>query len=168
MAGKLLGAFLIVVSCFCMGYRVSIREKLRLEELLFFKRFILKLMSILESKHSIFQEAFQEAIGEDKNSICLAILNSIQNNNSVKTAWKFSFEENIKDSYMNKEDFKRLTTLGEGFSSDDIKLQRQYVENVTFYIEESESLIKEKFEKDKKIYRSVSVSIGLFIVLLIL
>ena len=37
MAGKILGSVLIVAACFCMGYRLSIREKLRLDELIFFK-----------------------------------------------------------------------------------------------------------------------------------
>lgn len=167
MAGKLIGSVLIVIACFSMGYRLSIREKLRLDELIFFKDTITKIMSELEHNRATFCQALIAGGNIENNDILSSILNAIKNNNNIKTAWKYAFEENANNSYMTKMDIERLSVIGEGFSSSDIELQKKYVNNSIEYINSQEELIKSKLEKDKKVYRSVSVTIGLFIVLLL-
>lgn len=167
MAGKLIGSVLVLISCFFMGYRYSIREKLRLDELLFFKSSVIKIMSELEYGRVTFCEALAAA-DTGENEIFQAIYNAVKNNNGIKTAWKYAFEENGSDSYMTREDMDRLSVLGEGFGAGDIELQKKYVNNAVDYINSSESIILSKLEKDKKVYRSVSITIGLFIVILLL
>ncbi len=167
MAGKILGSVLIVAACFCMGYRLSIKEKLRLEELVYFKAAITKILSELEHSRSTFCEALTSA-NADGNDILSSVYNAVKNNNSVKTAWKYAFEENANDCYMTREDIERIAAMGEGFNSSDIDLQKKYAADCIEYINSQEKIIAEKFERDKKVYRSVSVSVGLFIVLLLL
>lgn len=168
MAGKILGSVLIVAACFCMGYRLSVREKLRLDELIFFKGAILKIMSELEHNRATFCEALEASVNVKENAIFGSVYNALKNNNSIKTAWKYAFEENSDNCYMTREDIERLAAAGEGFNSGDIVLQKKYVANSVEYINSQEEIIKNKLEKDKKVYRSVSVTIGLFIVLLLI
>ena len=167
MAGKLIGSVLIVLASFCMGYRLSVKEKLRLEELLFFKSAVLKIMSELENNRATFCEALEASVNIEDNDILGAVYNAVKNNNTIKTAWKYAFEENAENSYMTKEDIQRLSEIGEGFNSGDIMLQKKYVDNGIAYINSQEENIKTKYDKDKKVYRSVSVTVGLFIVLLL-
>lgn len=167
MAGKLLGAILVMIACFSMGYRLSIREKLRLDELLYIKSAIIKIMSELEHNRATFCEAMSRTVNIEDNEILSSIYNAVKNNNAIKTAWKYAFEENADDCYMTKEDIARLSVVGEGFNSGDIELQKRYVDNAVGYINSQESVINQKLEKDKKVYRSVSLTIGLFIVLLL-
>lgn len=168
MAGKIIGGILVVAACFCMGYRISIREKLRLDELLYLKGAILKIMSETEHNRATFCEALKASVNVEENDIFSSIYNAVKNNNAVKTAWKYAFEENANNCYMSREDIDRLSLTGEGFNSGDINLQKKYVQSSVDYINSQEELIKSKLEKDKKVYRSVSVTIGLFIVLLLI
>lgn len=168
MAGKFIGAILVLAACFFAGYRLSIREKLRLDELLYFKDAFAKIMSELEHNRATFCDALVSAVNIEDNEIFNAIHNAVKNNNGIKTAWKYAFEENADDCYMTSEDRDRLSSLGEGFASGDIQLQKKYVKNAVDYINSQEKIISEKLEKDKKVYRSVSVTIGLFIVLLLI
>lgn len=167
MAGKIIGSLLILLACFCMGYRLSIREKLRLNELIYIKNAITKISSELEFNRMTFLQALSSAVDIEENIIFSSIYNAVKNNNSVKTAWKYAFEENAEDSYMTKEDIERLSAIGEGFNSGDIELQRRYVQGGISYINSQEEIIKPRLEKDTKLYRSVSLTIGLFIVLLL-
>lgn len=167
MAGKLLGSLLVLAACFSMGYRLSIREKLRLDELLYFKSAIIKIISELEHNRATFCEAMSTAVNIEENDIFASIYNAVKNNNSIKTAWKYAFEENADNCYMTAEDIDRLSVIGGGFNSSDIELQKKYVNNAVEYINSQENIINQRLDKDKKVYRSVSITVGLFIVLLL-
>ena len=168
MAGKLIGCMLVIAACFMAGYRLSIREKLRLDELLYLKEAVTKIMSELEHNRATFCDALTIAVNIEDNEILSAVYNAVKNNNGIKTAWKYAFEENGRNCYMTLEDIDRLSVLGEGFSKSDIDLQKSYVSNAVDYINSQESIIVKKLEKDKKVYRSVSITVGLFIVLLLI
>lgn len=168
MAGKFIGAALVLIACFVAGYRISIREKLRLDELLYFKTAVTKIISELEHNRATFCDAVTAAVNIEDNEIFAAIYNAVKNNNGIKTAWKYAFEENAANSYMTLEDMDRLSVLGEGFSKGDIDLQKKYAANAVDYINSQENIIVKKLEKDKKVCRSVSITIGLFIVLLLI
>lgn len=168
MAGKLIGAVLVLIACSAAGYRLSIREKLRLDELLYFKDAVTKIISELEHNRATFCDALSSSVNIEDNEIFAAIYNAVKNNNGIKTAWKYAFEENADNSYMTGEDMDRLSVLGEGFSRGDIELQKKYVSNAVDYINSQEGIISQKLERDKKVYRSVSITVGLFIVLLLI
>lgn len=167
MAGKLIGSILILTACFLIGYRLSVREKLRLEELIFFKSALMKIISELEHNRATFCEAVETAVNVEENDIFASIINAVKNNNSVKTAWKYAFEENAVNSYMSKEDIQRLSETGGGFNSGDIELQKKYANTAIEYINSQEEIISSKYEKDKKMYRSISLTVGLFIVIIL-
>lgn len=168
MAGKILGAVLIIGACFAAGYRLSIREVLRLRELLFFRNVIEGIVSETEHNRSAFIDALKRVKGDSENEILSAVENALINNNSVKTAWKFAFEENKGSSYMKDEDIKRLEEAGDAFNSGDISLWKSKAEDIARYVCQQENAIKSRIEKDKRVYRSVSISIGLFIVIILL
>ena len=167
MATKLIGSLFVIGACFLIGYRLSIREKLRLDELLYFKSAILKIISELEYNRTTFCDAINISVDIEENTIFNSIVNAVKNNNSVKTAWKYAFEENAKNSYMTKEDIERLSKTGEGFNTGDIELQKKYVNSAVDYINSQEKIISSNYEKDKKIYRSISLTVGLFIVIIL-
>lgn len=168
MAGKFLGSILVLAACFSMGYRLSVREKFRLDELLYFKSAIIKIISELEHNRATFCEAMSMAVNIEENDIFGSIYNAVKNNNAIKTAWKYAFEENADNCYMTAEDIERLSIIGDGFNSGDIELQKKYVNNAVEYINSQENIINQKLDKDKKVYRSVSITVGLFIVLLLI
>ena len=68
---------------------------------------------------------------------------------------------------MTKEDIERLSKTGEGFNTGDIELQKKYVNSAVDYINSQEKIISSNYEKDKKIYRSISLTVGLFIVIIL-
>ena len=46
-------------------------------------------------------------------------------------------------------------------------MQKKYVNSAIDYINAQEKIIVSKYEKDKKLYRSVSLTVGLFIVIIL-
>lgn len=168
MAGKITGSLLILAACFCMGYRLSIRSRLRLEELEDIKNAVIKINSALEFGRLTFIQALCSCADVESEGFFRSVYTSLKNNNSIKTAWKYAFEENAADSYMTGEDIHRLSLLCEGFSSADGKMREQCVNECIGYINSQEEIIKPQLERDIKLYRSVSLTIGLFIVLLLI
>ena len=167
MATKLIGSLLVISACFLIGYRLSIRQKLRLDELLYFKSAMEKIISELEYNRATFCDAINISVNVEENPIFSSIINAVKNNNAVKTAWRFAFEENAPNSYMTSEDIERLSKMGDGFNAGDISLQKKYVNSAIDYINAQEKIIVSKYEKDKKLYRSVSLTVGLFIVIIL-
>ncbi len=168
MAGKVVGSLLILTACFCMGYRLSIRSRLRLEELESIKSAVIKLDSALEYERLTFIQALGRCADVESEGFFRSVYTALKNNNSVKTAWKYALEENSANSYMTSEDIHRLSLLGEGFESADADMRERCVKDCIDYIDSREEIIKPDIERDIKLYRSVSLTVGLFIVLLLI
>ncbi len=168
MAGEIIGAAMIIAACMGFGYRLSLRQVLRKDELTEIKNIISNIMSNLEYKRMTFEEALMNSAENiEENEIFSTVLQALRNSNGIRTAWKYSFE-NCRDTYMTKEDTKKIAKLGEGFSSGDFSLQKGYAEDALKYIDAQCDIIEGKSAEESKLYRSVGVTIGIFIVVLLI
>lgn len=169
MAGEIIGAALIIGACMGFGWRLSLRQILRQDELVEIRNIIKNILSNLEYGRMTFEEAVESSVENiEENEIFFPLIKSLKNNNSIRTAWKYAFEGCTKDTYMTKEDIERLARLGEGFSSGDFTLQKSYAENTVKYIDLQCEAIGKKSAEDSRLYRSVSITIGIFIVVLLI
>ncbi len=167
MAGKIIGAAMIIAACMGFGGRLALRQILRRDELLEIRNIISNILSNMEYGRMTFEEALVNSVENiDENDIFSSVLTSMKNGNGIRNAWKYSFE-NCKDTYMTKEDREMIARLGEGLSSGDITLQKNYGENIANYIDSRCEIIGRKASDDTRLYRSVSITIGIFIVVLL-
>ena len=168
MAGEIIGPVMIIAACMGFGYRLSLKQILRKEELMSLKNAVSNILSNLEYGRMTFEEALSEAIEdiEDKE-VYTSVIKALRNNNSIKTAWKHAFDNIRKDTYMTLEDIDRIIRLGEGFSSGDMLLQKKYCDSLIKYIDAEAESIGASSSENSKLYRSVSITIGIFIVVLL-
>ncbi len=169
MAGKIIGAVMIIAACAGFGYRLSLKGAIRRDELTCIKNIISNIMSNLEFGRMTFEEAMVQALENiEENEIFDAVLKSLRNNNSIRNAWRFAFSDAKESTYLTKEDSDNISRLGEGFSSGDLTLQKKYCDNIIKYIDFQCDAIAQRSIKENKLYRSVSITIGIFIVVLLI
>lgn len=168
MALKLIGCVFIIASCLGFGYKLSIKDVIRRDELLNVKNIVNTILSNLEFNRMTFVQAVESAI-KDKESATMFkdVIKGIKNNNTINKSWKYAINKNKENACFSKEDIQSIIELGEGFTSNDFNLQKIYAQNLINYIDYSVDLINKNIIKNNKIYRSVSVTIGLFIVILL-
>lgn len=169
MAGEIIGAVMIIAACMGFGYRLSLKQVLRKEELIMVKNAVSNILSNLEYGRMTFEEALSEAVRDiEDNEVFISVIKALRNNNSIKTAWKHSFDSCRRDTYMISEDIDHIIRLGEGFSSGDFTLQKKYCDSLIKYIDTEVEGISAKSAENSKIYRSVSITVGIFIVVLLI
>lgn len=145
---------------------MSLKSSFRLNELLYFRSAFKSILSELEYGRLTFTETLENCVDINTNVFFSSMYNAVKNNNSVKVAWKYAFEENAKKSHLTSEDIKRLSSVGDGFNSGDIELMKSNVNMAVDYISSQEKALMPIIQRDKKLYRSVSLTIGLFAVVL--
>ena len=169
MAGKIIGGIMIIAACMGFGYRLSIKHVLRKEELTTVRDTLSNILSNLEYGRMTFEEALAETVrDEGAKEIFSPALISLKNGNSIKTAWKFALESCCRDTYMTDGDIESIIRMGEGVSSGDLLLQKTYADNLIKYIDKEIEGISGRMADNSKLCRSVSITIGIFIVVLLI
>ena len=82
--------------------------------------------------------------------------------------WKKALRGNLKKSYLKEEDFEVLDRFGENLGCLDRQMQ---IDNAEFYINEISEHIKNvsnNLKEKSKVYKSISVSVGICIVLMLI
>ena len=166
---KIIGSLLVLVGVSGIGISLGMKEWHRTDSLKEVKGSINIILSELLYNKSLFYEAVKKA---EESSVVLKeiykeVLKGLDNNNSVYLSWKFAFEKYKNETYLSNEEIKTITNLGQVFSSPDYNYQKSEINSFIDSMEEKIKLSSEKSIKDSKLYRSMSISIAAFVVVLL-
>lgn len=136
---------------------------------------IKKMVTLLKGVIRYGIESMLEAMKSISNKIDIELKDFLEyvvdeadkmNGISLKDIWKRGIEEKLNKVYFTKEDRETLSKVGGVLGYLDKELQ---IENIKQYMEEIDTVIKElefELDKKKKLYRTLSITGGLFVIIL--
>lgn len=167
---KLIGAAIILISSVSLGILLSMQEGYRIKDLEETAAVLKRLISLLKYNRDILSTALINASANANDNI-RAIFNSIasavNNGTSSKTAWRMAIEQGYKKTFLNKEDSVNLKSLAQILDSPDIDLLQSGFDRAVDCINEAIDRAREKEQRDKKLYRSICTSIGIFLIIIL-
>ncbi len=169
MAVKIFGSICIMFGITGIGTALALKEKYRLDSFLELRKNINMLMSELLYNREMFYDAikkiYESSVGMKK--VYEEILKGLENNNSAYLSWKFAFEKYKNDLYMNSDEIERISSFANIFSSADFDYQKSEINSMADYINDKIKNSNEKWQRDIKLYRSISLSAAAFVVILL-
>jgi stage III sporulation protein AB len=169
---KISGAIIIALASTAFGCSLCNEYK---RKLLFFKEFnqmLYMLEGNIKHKNCFILEALKEI--KIKNGLLSLFINKVteilENENcSVKEAWEYGVIITLKDNKGFKtEETDMIMSFGQNLGITDretqIKYIEMYIENTNRYIEQLDSVKKEKI----KLYKTLSALSGLFIIIVLI
>ncbi len=169
MAVKLFGSVLIITGILGIGMTMAFKEKFRLDSLCELRKSINMLMSQLLYSREMLYDALvkiKESSTEMKN-VYNEILKGMDNNNSASLSWKLAFEKYKNDLYMDKSEIDNISNFARIFSSSDYDYQKSEMNEMLSYLDDKIAASNEKWHKDMKLYKSISLSAAAFVVILL-
>lgn len=169
MAVKIFGSICIMIGITGIGTALALKEKFRLESLLELRKNINMLMSELLYSREMFYDALKKIYesSTEMKKVYGEILKGLDNNNSVYLSWKFAFDKYKNDLYMNSDEIESISNFSRIFSSADYDYQKSEIDSMLSYLDDRIEKSKEKWQKDIKLYRSISLSAAAFVVILL-
>lgn len=164
---KLIGCICVLVSSFCIGMNRSEDLKRHLESLEELKKIFCILRSELEYTRAPFSELFEKMI--KKVSINFAkwlheLVDRLQekSNGTFVEIWSATIEEQLKTINLSEEDLQELKSIGK---------QLEYINQIDLYIERLEYKIiqtRKSYQSKRKLWKSLGIMGGIFLVILLL
>lgn len=173
MTGKIIGVCLILCSSTAIGFELSRQLKERVEELESIRKLLLMLRGEIKYSHSTLAEAFQ-AIGRRlKSSYGAFLLKAADEMDSMEgqtlaQIWERCVNEELKESALKKEDREKLVHLGSQLGYLDTEMQ---ISTIELYLEQVQEEIKnaaESCKRNGRLYRTMGVIAGIFLVILMI
>lgn len=166
---KLSGSLFVIISCGLLGLKFSNDYVGRIIKLNNFK----KMIKILKNEITYNNESILEAIRKsvttaDKmiDEFLFGVIDIYKNGVSLKEAWENSVEINLKKSVMKDTDLELIKQLGNNLGVTCRETQIDYIDNFIGKIDMLEAELQEQKEEKCKLYKSMGVMTGLFIVVL--
>lgn len=164
---KVLGCVLILVSSSCMGYALGQEEKQSLKELEELERIFVLMKKELEYTKAPIAELLSKLARKTKGTYkpWLEELSRELEEKREQTfmeIWESSIKENLSTSKLGKEIKDELILVGNNLG---------YPENLELFLEKLEFVIRdtrEETKSKKKLYQSVGVMGGIFLIILLL
>lgn len=170
---KLVGAVLILASATGLGISYSLDLKKRCMELRLLKQLVYLLRGELKYTRTPLPDAFGH-MAERMREPFSAFLRSMERelgNLEGKTfgeLWRGQIDRELAGTFLKKEDKEQLKTLGEVLGYLDLEMQLNsldlYLEQLDLSILEAQEAIRTK----RKLYQSLGVAGGIFLILLLL
>ena len=164
---KTLGCIFILVSSVGIGFSMSKELEKHLDELEKIKHIFSLMRSEMQYSRVPFAEVF-EKIGIKMNGIygnwlCkLSTKLEEKEGGTFEEQWSQSIDEMLKQSALKKDEKNELKSMGKNL---------EYIESLDIYIEQLEYSIKQTRESNqskKKICKSMSITGGMFLVILLI
>lgn len=164
---KWIGCIMIIVAGGGMGYAKSYELQQHLKELEELKRLFYLFRSELQYTRAPFVEVF-EKIGYKALSPYKEWLLKLSSRLKEKAAgsfwelWQMSIEEELQESHLKEDELNELKSVGKNL---------EYMESLDLYIEQMEYRIKntrEVYRSKRKLYQSMGIMGGIFLVILLL
>lgn len=171
MIAKLAGICLILCSSTAIGFLLSNNLKERIEELELIKKLLLMLRGEIKYSHATLSEAFQ-AIGKrlkaPYGSMLLQVSEQMDSmeGQTLTQIWEKNLVGALTESCLRKEDREKLLALGGQLGYLDMEMQ---INTIELYLEQIQEEIKgarENLKKNGKLYQTMGVMAGIFLVIL--
>lgn len=164
---KMIGAILILCTCTAMGYEKGKNLKNYLNELEELRRIFMLFQSELRYTRAPFAEIFLKLSLDAKRPFdewlrWLGERLEKREGGTMKEVWKDSIGKMLRESSLRQEDMKRLQDVGEGLDYlETTELYREYLERA---IEQT----RKEYESKRKLYLSLGISGGVFLVIILI
>lgn len=164
---KLIGSICIIVSCTSIGFSRSIDLNKQLEELETLKHMFYLLKKELEYTHGTFEEIFSNIgskITGKYGAWITELAETLRQKPQVQfeVIWQESIETDLKNTKIQEKDMKELVKIGKYLGR---------LESIELYINQLEYEIKirrEEYRSKRKLYQSMGIAGGIFLVILLL
>lgn len=171
MITKTAGICLVLFSSTAIGFWCSGRLKERIEELETIRRLLLMLRGEIKYTRSTLTEAFGtigRRLREPYGSLLLNTADAMEQmqGQTLSQIWEQCVEEALKESALTKEDKEKLIHLGSQLGYLDTEMQLSTIE---LYLEQTQEEIKnaaENFKRNGRLYRTMGIMAGIFLVIL--
>lgn len=164
---KMIGAILILCTCTAMGYEKGKNLKSYLNEVEELRRIFALFQSELRYTRAPFAEIFLKLSFAAKRPFdewlrWLGEQLEKREGGTMKEVWNDSIDKMLGESSLRQEDLKRLQNVGEGLDYlETTELYREYLERV---IEQ----IRKEYESKRKLYLSLGILGGVFLVIILI
>lgn len=173
MTIKIIGAFLVVISCGALGFYFSSELKTRISDLTELKKILTLLRGDIRYTNAPLPEAMQ-TLSKRHDGTYKQFLENVSNSllelngESFAKIWKKGVENNLLHTSLTKEDYQLINQLGESIGYLDKNMQINtldlYTEQIEGTIEELSKSVKEKTH----LYNSLGIMGGIFIIIILL
>lgn len=172
MTVKLLGITLITGSSTAIGFFFSGRLRERIEELEMMKKLLMLLRGEIRYNHATLTESFQIIAERMENIYGMFLLRVSEelmamDGQTLAQIWERNVRECFRESAMSREDKDRLLSLGGQLGYLDIEMQLNTIELYLEQLQEEISHAQEASKRNGKLYQTMGVIAGIFVVLLI-
>ena len=168
---KIVGVILIIISCYLYGEIAYEKLNSRLIGLKELHKVGRMLKANIRHTGSDIEEVLQDTVTRVRNEVQEFIKEVVQQIKTREVAnisfiWNEAITNNFKNIRFSEEELIVIKRLGENLGYMDKEMQ---IENIELYLHELEEKIEIllfELRQKRKLYRTLSVSIGLFIVLI--
>lgn len=172
MIVKLSGITLITGSSTAIGFLLSGRLKERIEELKTIKKLLVLLRGEIRYNHATLTESFQIIAGRMDSIYEMFLLRvsedlKAMDGQTLAQIWEHNVRDCFRESAMSREDKDRLISLGSQLGYLDIEMQLNTIELYLEQLQEEISSAQETLKRNGKLYQTMGVIAGIFVVLLI-
>lgn len=170
---KIIGSLFVLGSAALIGFWKAENLNRRVQYLQELKRMAVFLQGELRYHRSTLAEAFEnvsERINEPFGSFLKELAEKIQSNGRITMAeaWEEASGYLLQQAELLKVDLPLLEILGNSLGYLDITMQIEHLNFTVFQIEDVLNLAKEQWMVKGKLYRTMGVSVGALLVLLII
>ncbi len=169
---KLIGACLVMVGCMGLAQCRIGKDKKRKLLLGNLQKLFVMLHSEIQFRNLTITEAFFQ-ISRRIDSQLASFLTEIgeewrqKRGESVGEIWKSCVRRDFSDSYLKKEDLDWLEEIGEGLGSFDRTEQVRHIELLLKYLEEELTVCERIVRESEKLYKTMGLLGGIFIIVLL-
>ncbi len=172
MTIKIIGGVLIILSNLLIGFYYGYKEIFRQNDLME----IQKALEILKTEINYSMSTLIEATENIKSKTKLPISKifySLQkkllnaSDETIENLWIQSVQENKKYTYFNKEDIEHILSFGKVLGYLDKEMQLINIKILTDYLNRKILEIDKTKNKNKKLYITLSILVGLLILVII-
>lgn len=173
MLVKIAGSSLIVCSCSAIGFLVSNNLKERIGELELIKKIFLMMRGEIKYNHATLSEAFGTIGKRLKSPYSFVLLQMSEQLDSLEgqplsQIWEQNLKEMLKASCLCKEDKEKLLQLGSQLGYLDMEMQLNTIDWYLEQIQEETKSARENLKRNGKLYQTMGVMAGIFLVILML
>ncbi|MBQ8184748.1 MAG: stage III sporulation protein AB [Lachnospiraceae bacterium] len=169
---KLLGSLLVLACSAGLGVAGSMDLKRHCMELRLLKQAVYMLRGEIKHAKAPLPEAFGALAGRMASPFSEFFANLAQGlvsgeGRSLKELWEKEIRESLKQSTLRRDEKQRFQQLGEGLGYLDLEMQMSTIE---LYLEQLEGDIaraQEELQTKQKLYQSLGIAGGIFLVILL-
>lgn len=164
---KIIGSIIVIAVCTALGFEKSNDSQMHLNALEELKKVFTLLKSEVQYTKAPFAEVFLK-ISRKVDGVYQVWLSQLSKNlekhekGSLQEIWKVSIYENLKESRLKQEELEELCRVGNGLGY--LETLELYLNQLDFSIEKTREELKNK----KKLYQSMGIMCGIFLVIVLL